>query len=89
MIFKNCKVEQYVIRKNALERYYPKVKTIVWECEGNCLITNILVNIIRCRKGIFIIFSVLHYEEKIIYNWLYCMIFIYIHICVCLQRINK
>ena len=29
LIFKNCKVEQYVIRKNALERYCPKVKTIV------------------------------------------------------------
>ena len=55
LIFKNCKVERDIIKKDALETYYPSVKTIVWECQGNCLIeeTNIIVNSIRCRKGNF------------------------------------
>ena len=64
LFFKKCKVEQYLIRKDALEKYYPEVKIIVWECQGKCLIedTNIVVNIIRCQKGILLyyIFSVLH-----------------------------
>ena len=55
LIFQKCKVEQYVIKKNDLDLYYPNVKTIVWECEGKCLIedTVVIANIIRCQKGNF------------------------------------
>ena len=61
LIFKNCKVERYIIKEDALQRYYPSVKTIVWECQGNCLIeeNNIIVNSIRCQKGNFHIFNLI------------------------------
>ena len=53
LIFKNCKVEQYVIRREDLHDYYPKVKTIVWQCQGKCLIeeNDQIVNYDRCQKG--------------------------------------
>ena len=61
LTFKYCKVEQFVIPTNQLKIYYPKVRTIVWQCSGKCLIeeNEDIVNLYGCEKGkLFIYLSI-------------------------------
>ena len=61
LTFKYCKVEQFIIPTNQLKIYYPKVRTIVWQCSGKCLIeeNKDIVNLYGCEKGkLFIYLSI-------------------------------
>ena len=61
LTFKYCKVEQFVIPTKQLKIYYPKVRTIVWQCSGKCLIeeNEDIVNLYGCEKGkLFIYLSI-------------------------------
>ena len=51
--FKYCKVEQFLISRQELRIFYPKVRTISWQCLGKCLIeeNEDIVNIYGCQKG--------------------------------------
>ena len=65
LTFKYCKVEQFLISRQELRIFYPKVRTISWQCLGKCLIeeNEDIVNIYGCQKGKIIIYILLIFSS--------------------------
>ena len=56
---------QFLISRQDLRIFYPKVRTISWQCLGKCLLeeNEDIVNIYGCQKGKIIIYILLIFSS--------------------------